>query len=224
MKSHGIALGASVIALALTGGSQAMATGLDSVTQQVTGHTEATVNGPAGSATVEGNVKVPAVPLPSKQTNAGDVKPLDHSSANVEVNRSSGPDRSEVFLGWDGRGTSLYAGQRRKGVLEVEGQSQIRGHGADVAANAVAKPGHTRAYRHAHDAKAKYAERGERSVERAAQAASPTRHRKGLAALRSIGREVGNPMQLSPAGWLIALLAGSGMAVARLSRGRRRFN
>ena len=44
MKSRGIALGASVIALALTGGSQAMTTGLEGVTQQVTGHTEATVD------------------------------------------------------------------------------------------------------------------------------------------------------------------------------------
>jgi len=155
---------------------------------------------------------------------------FDHSSANVEVNRKSGPDRSEVFFGWDGRGTSLYAGHRRKGVLEVEGRSQTRGHGADAAANALAKPERIRAYRHVHDAKAKYAQRGERSAKHGAQAAgrgvdvTPAGHHKGLATLRSIGREVGNPMQLSLAGWLIVLLGGGGMAVARLSRGRRRFN
>src|SRR3954454_3245432 len=187
MKSRAIALGASVIALSLTGGGQAMATGLGEVTQQVNGHTEATVNGPAGAVTVEGNVKVPAVKLPSGKSHGEETRPLDHSNANLEANRRSGKDTSEAFFGWDGRSTSLYAGQRRNGVLEVEGSSRAGRHGADATVNAVAKPKHTRVYRGAHDAKAKVAGHGERSARKGGRAvrstvdrASGKGHHKGL--------------------------------------------
>jgi hypothetical protein len=231
MNSRAIALGASVIALSLTGGGQAMAAGLGEVTQQVNGHTEATVNGPASAVTVEGNVKVPAVKLPSRKSHGEETRPLDHSNATLEANRRSGKDTSEAFFGWDGRSTSLYAGQRRKGVLEVEGSSQTDRHGADATANAVAKPQHTRAYRGARDAKAKVTERGERSAREGGHAvlssmdhgAGEGQH-KGLPSPRSIGREVGNPIGLNLAGWLTLLFGGLCMAVGQLSRRRRRFN
>src|SRR6478672_5825044 len=76
MKSRVIAAGATVIALALGGPAQAMAAGPGELVSPVTGHTEATVNSPAGKVTVEGNVKTPPVALPSpKKPHAGEVKP-----------------------------------------------------------------------------------------------------------------------------------------------------
>ena len=230
MKSRAIAAGATVIVVSLAGAGQAQAIGLGEVAQPVAGHTEATVNGPGGSVTVEGNVKVPAVGLPSqKKSHGGEVKPLDHSNADLEVNRRSGQDTSEAYLGWNGKSASLYAGQRRKGRFEVETQSRAGRNGADTAVNAVARPKHTRALRRAHDGRAKDAARFGHTARNRAHAAtqevgSGEGHHKGLAPLRSIGREVGNPVGLSLAGWMTLLVGGLGLAVGQMSRRSRRLD
>jgi hypothetical protein len=228
MKSRAIALGASVIALTLTGGSQALATGVEDITQQVGGHTEAAVNGPAGVVTVEGNVKVPSTGLPSTKPRAGEVRTLERPNASVEANRRSGPDQSEAFFGWNGRGPSLYVDHTRKGTLEVEGQSQARRHSAAATVHATARPGHAAANRRAQRAKAAIADRPQR-VPNAVRGVgetlrAPGGHHKGLASLRSIGREVGNPIALSLAGWMTLLFGGLCLGAGQLARRRRRFN
>lgn len=226
MKSRAIALGASVIALTLTGGGQALATGVEDITHQVSGHTDGAVNGPAGVVTVEGNVKVPSTGLPSRKLRTGEARTLDRTNASVEANRRSGPDRSEAFFGWNGRGPSLYVDHTRKGTLEVEGQSQARRRSAGATVHAAARPGQAAANRRAQRAKAAIAHRGERA-RNAVRGGSETlrahdgRH-KGLASLRSIGREVGNPIALSLAGWMTLLFGGLCLGAGQLAR--RRFN
>jgi hypothetical protein len=229
MKSRVIAAGATVIALALGGPAQAMAAGPGELVSPVTGHTEATVNSPAGKVTVEGNVKTPPVALPSpKKPHAGEVKPIDNSSGSLEVNRHSGKDTSEVYLGVDRKGASLYAGQRRKGSFEVETQSRAGRKGVTTAANAFAKPMHKRGL-HARDVKEKgasYARRAPHKGMQALKRSTPSggSHHGGLAPLRTIGREVGNPIGLSLAGWLTLLFGGLCVAVGQAARGRRRLD
>src|SRR3954467_7408116 len=98
MKSRAIALGASVIALTLTSGGQALASGVGGLetgletqaAQQVSGHTQTSVNGPAGKVILEGNVKVPSTDLPSRHSRVSKPRTLDRTNANVEANRRSG--------------------------------------------------------------------------------------------------------------------------------------
>ncbi len=228
MKSRAIALGASVIALTLTSGSQALATGVEDITQQVSGHTDAAVNGPAGVVTVEGNMKVPSTGLPSRKPSTGEARTLDRTSASVEANRHSGPDRSEAFFGWNGHGPSLYVDHTRKGTLEVEGQSRARRHSAAATVHATARPGQAAANRRAQRPKAAIAHGGERARNAVRSGSetlrAPAGHRKELASLRSIGREVGNPIALSLAGWMTLLFGGLCLGAGQLTRRRRRFN
>jgi hypothetical protein len=228
MKSRGIALGASVIALTLTGGGQALAAGVGDLNTpavpQSAGHVEGTLTGPAGTLGVEGNVKVPSVSPPSGNRHGGHVKPPASPDATVEANRRSGADRSEALFAWDGRGPSLYVDHTRKGTAEVESQSKGSGHSAATATSVTARPRHGAAGHRLHAMKDQAGRGAERSRDNAGGALAPaTNHHRGLATLRSIGREVGNPVALSLAGWLTLLFGGLCLGAGQLARRRRRF-
>ena len=232
MKSRAIALGASVIALTLTSGGQALAAGIGDLNTpsvpQTSGHAEGTLTGPAGTLCVEGNVKVPSVSLPPGKLHGGKVKPPASPDATVEANRRSGPDRSEAFFAWDGRGPSLYVDHTRKGTAEVESRSRARGHSAATATNVTARPRHGTAGHRVHATKHQAGRGAEQSGAAARDAggglAPATGHHRGLAQLRSIGREVGNPVALSLAGWMTLLFGGLCLGAGQLARRRRRLN
>jgi hypothetical protein len=234
MKSRVIALGASVIALTLAAAGPARAADLGNLNQDLKAQTQTKVGGPAGSVTAEGNVTVP-VKAPSKDAvdrltkgNTRDItKSIDRPGATVEVKRRNGADRSEAVINWDG-GTdvSAYADHRRTGVLEVESLVRTHGNRADGTVTGFARgAGRARAHSHAKVANSKHAARAERTIRKhsrapAAQDRLPSAggHKKQLTPLQAIGRQVGNPIQLSLAGWLIVLSGAGFLGASRLVR------
>jgi len=240
MKSPAIALGASVIALTFAAAGSAGAAGLGNLNQDLKVQTEAKVGGPAGSITADGNAKVP-VEAPSKgsvdRIAKGDTKDIttggDRPSVTVEAERGSGRDRSETVLDWDGgTGVSAYADHRRRGMLEGEALVRTHGNRADATATGFARgAGKARAHATAKAAKSKHAVRAERSIRKHSEAVaaqdrlrSAARHEQRRPPLQAIGREVGNPMQLSLAGWLIVLSGAGFLGASRLRRRLRRVS
>ena len=234
MKSHAIALGASVIALTFAAAGSAGAADLGNLNQGLTVQTQAKVGGPAGSVTGEATAKVP-VKVPSKgsvdRIAKGHTKEVtkgaDRPNVTVEAKRRSGADSSQAVLDWDGgSGVSAYADHRRKGVLEGEMLVRTHGNRADATATGFARgAGKARAHGTAKAAKTKHAVRAERSLRKhwevvAAQdrLRSAARHKQPRTPLQAIGREVGNPMQLSLAGWLIVLFGACFLGASRLRR------
>jgi hypothetical protein len=232
MKSRATALGASVIALTLATGGQAVASGLDNLGQDVKAQTQTTVSGPAGSVKVNGNVKVntkAAVDVPSKGSVSDLTRPKQHASTTVEAKRKSGDDRSEVVLDANTRhGVSAYVDQRRVGKFELEGKAQADARHADAELGGFArKAGKARFHGAAFGPRAKHGiERsvrkdGRKVSRKAAWKAEQVEHSTGghkKPLLRAIGREVGNPIQLSLTGWLIGMVMAGGLGVARLVR------
>jgi hypothetical protein len=236
MKSRAIALGASVIALTLASSGQAVANGLGDLGQDVKAQTQTSVSGPAGSVKVNGNVKVntkTAVDLPSKGSVGDLTRPKQHASTTVEAKRKSGGDRSEVVLDANTRhGVSAYVDQRRVGELELEGKGRADARHADAELGGFArKAGKARFHGAAFAPKAKHGiERsGRKDARKNARKAARTAawkagqvehstggHKRPL--LRAIGREVGNPIQLSLTGWLIGMAMAGCLGVARLVR------
>jgi hypothetical protein len=115
------------------------------------------------------------------------------------------------------RGVSVYADQRRKGALEAEAGTQARPGHANAAVTGFA--------RHAARANVRGdARSGTPSIaKRSRKVSGHGLHTSGapgkpLPPLQRIGREVGNPIQLSLAGWLIALIGAGSLGVARLVR------
>jgi hypothetical protein len=235
MKSRAIALGASVIALTFATGGQAVASGLGDLGQDLKAQTQTSASGPAGSVKVNGNVKVnmkAAVDLPSKGSVDNLTRPKHHASTTVEAKRKSGDDRSEIVLDANSRsGVSAYVDQRRRGKFELEAEGQAGPRHADATAGGFARhAGKARFHGVANAPKAKHGI--ERSVrkdarKRAEKAAwkadsdvrrSAGGHKKPLAALHAIGREVGNPIGLSLAGWWVVMAMGGGLGLARLVR------
>jgi hypothetical protein len=240
MKSRAITLGASVIALTFAAAGSAGAADLGNLNQDLKIQTQTKVGGPAGSVTAEGNVKVP-VGVPSKgsvdRIARGNTKEItkggDRANATVVAKRRSGDDRSETVLEWDGgTGVSAYADQRRKGVLEVEALVRTHGNRAHATVTGFARgAGKARGHSAAKAAKSKHAVLAERSIRKHWQAVaaqdrlrSAGRHEQRRTPLQAIGREVGNPIQLSLAGWLIVLAGAGFLGASRLVRRRQRVS
>ena len=238
MKSRMTALGASVIALTLANGGQALAGGLEDIGQGVKVQTETSVRAPGGASTeVEGNLRVPAAKVPSKQAVKETAKKAvkkdltrttaprpELPRATVEAEHRSGKDRSEVVLDLNRDGVSAYVDQRRKGEFELEAEGQAGPRRAESTVTGYARrAGKGKADLRAGAPKVKHG-KVERSVRDHARRATRkgAAHTRGgdkaLAPLEAIGREVGNPIQPSLAGWLVALAAFSGFAGARLVR------
>ena len=229
MKSRAIALGASVVALTLANGGQAVAGGIEDLGGNLEVQTETSVSGPAGStAEVEGGLKVPAkvpVKVPSKGSVEDVTRRPAHPTATVEAKQRSGNDRSEVVLGLDSSGVSAYVDQRRKGQfeLEAEGQASPRRAESSVtgfsrrAGKASGKAG-VRAPKVKHGSTARSIRKHSRPITGGETLSTPGGGHKSPTPLQAIGREVGNPIELSLAGWLIALTAAGGLAASRMVR------
>jgi hypothetical protein len=240
MKSRAIALGASVIALTLATGGQAVASELGNLGQDVKAQTQTGVSGSAGSVKVNGSLKVntkAAVEVPSKGSLGDVTRPKQHASTTVEAKRKSGDDRSGVVLDANTRhGVSAYVDQRRLGRFELEGKGhadarradaelggfarhagKARFHGAASAAKA--RHGITRSVRN--DARKASRKASGKASGKAAWKAGKVEHSTGSdrkPPLGAIGREVANPIQLSLTGWLIGMAIAGGFGVARLVR------
>jgi hypothetical protein len=231
MKSRAITLGASVIALTLAGPGQAGAgvvgdpgqklpdTG---VAPKIEANVKANVNANV-KANAKNNAKALPVAVPSKGSLEGDARGSDHPRTTVEAKRQSSGDQSHVVLDWNSHGVSAYADQRRRGSLEVEGKGHAGSRHAESAVTAFGRhAGRASARGRAHTGKVKYV-RAERSIrEQSRQVASDVSrsagHEKHLTPLQAIGREVGSPVQLSLAGWLIGLAGAGCLGVSRLVR------
>jgi hypothetical protein len=229
MKSRAIALGASVIALTLANGGQAVASGVGDLGGNLKVQTEASVSGPAGtSAEVEGALKVPAK-VPAKVPSKGSVEDVtrrpDRPNATVEAKQRSGHDRSEVVLGLDSDGVSAYVDQRRKGQFELEAAGQAGPRHAESSVTGFSRrAGKAGGQARVHAPKVKRAatersiRKHSRKIARNEALSTPGGRDKAPTPLQAIGREVGNPIQLSLAGWLIALTAAGGLAASRMVR------
>ena len=233
MKSRAIALGASVVALTLANGGQAVAGGIEDLGGNLKVQTETSVSGPAGSsAEVEGGLKVPAkvpVKVPSKGSVEDVTRRPAHPTATVEAKQRSGNDRSEVVLGLDSNGVSAYVDQRRKGQFELEAEGQASPRRAEssvtgfsrragkAGGQASGKAG-VHAPKVKHGSTARSIRKHSRPITGSETLSTPGGDHKSPTPLQAIGREVGNPIELSLAGWLIALTAAGGLAASRMVR------
>jgi hypothetical protein len=127
-------------------------------------------------------------------------------------------------LNGDSRGVSAYADQRRKGKFEIEGQGKAGPRHAESTVTAFARhAGKASAHGRARTGKAKHVRavrpvrEHSRNVAGVDVPRSP-KHAQHLTPLQAMGREVGNPIQLSLAGWLIGLTGAGCLGVSRLVR------
>jgi hypothetical protein len=162
---------------------------------------------------------------PTKGSLEADARGSNHPRTTVEAKHRSGGDSSHVVLDWNSRhGLSAYADQRRKGKFEVEGKTQAGPRHAESTVTAFARhAGKAGAHGRADTGKAKqiHAERTIRKQSRLVAGKDLPRspkHAQHLTPLQAIGREVGNPIQLSLAGWLIGLAGAGCLGVSRLAR------
>jgi hypothetical protein len=231
MKSRAITLGASVIALTLAGPGQAGASVVGDLGQKLPDGGVA----PKVEANVKVNVKANVKGAPVAGTTKGSLEAhargSDHPRTTVEAKRRSGGDSSHVVLDWNSRhGLSAYADQRRKGKFEIEGKGNAGPRHAESTVTAFARhAGNASAHGRAHTRKAKQM-RAERSIRKQSRLVAGTDvprspgHAQHLTPLQAIGREVGNPVQLSLAGWLIGLTGAGCLGVSRLVRRRNRVS
>jgi hypothetical protein len=229
MKSRAITLGASVIALTLAGPGQATAGALGDVGQKLPDTGIAPKVDLKVKVDVKTGVKAPIAP--SKGSLEADARGSDHPRATVEAKHRTGADQSHVVLDWSSRrGVSAYADHRRKGRFEIEGNGQAGPRNAESTMTAFARhAGSADAYGRARTGKANRV-RAERPVREQSRRVAGTDvprspvHEKHLTPLQAIGREVGNPIQLSLAGWLIGLTGAGCLGVSRLVRRRNRVS
>jgi hypothetical protein len=228
MNSRYIALGTTIVALALAGPAQAGTGDLGEIAPKLP-ETEVAAN-------VQANVDVKAkadVPLklPLKGTH-GSVRPAAKVDTTVKAKGETGTSGAGVRLGGSGH---LDTGTGRLGArVGIEQDARLeavaRKHGVAGKVTAVgrssakgeARIGHGRISGKArghlkHSAKART-----RGLEKPRFDIPKHGNSKHGLPLRGIGREVGNPIQLSLAGWLIALTGamcfGASRFVRRLQR------
>jgi hypothetical protein len=205
VNSSAIALGASVLALATA--APAAASGLGELGQLPS--TDAAVK-------VEAKVKLPL-----------DVA-LAPPSAKAGAKGEATSRRSEVGLTGSARAEAGTPASHAR-IEQLTGlRSELPKRASSGHLTAFAKQrtrGELDGLRHAHASK----RRGHHARSRAKRTLAPAErrwkapsgHAKKSVPLRTIGREVGNPLQMSPAAWLVALFGGTCLAVSRLA-GRRR--
>jgi hypothetical protein len=215
MNRRPITLGVSVIALALAGPGQASAGVLGEIGSRLPDTNVA--------ANVQANVKANAaapLELPKKGSH-GD----GGSDTSVKANGEAGSTGSEAGAGLDGRAGGSRLGARA-GIEQSARAKGIAGeHETGARLTAVGRGGaKLGAGRHRHGVSAKGKSRAaakarSRSLSGPSSAAptdgGPT---KDVVPLRGIGREVGNPIQLSLAGWLIALTGAACLGASRIIR------
>ena len=229
MKSRGIAAGASVIALVLSGGAQAAAAGLSDLGPGVSTET---------SAGVQANAQLGGV----------------RTKAGLDTSHWADTGHGKIHQGGDARG-AVEVKSHAHGVPSVSGRQSVRvrasGHLSPNIGGAKVTPrlrvrGDTRLGTGSAQVKASArlsaigearGPKGTRVKAKAGGRFSVALHAKKMAgpggqrlakqakhghflALRGIGREVGNPLQLQLAGLLLALAAGICMGVGRLARRR----
>ncbi len=228
MKSRAIALGASVVALTLANGGQAVAGGIEDLGGNLKVQTETSVSGPAGSTEVEGGLRClsrcPSRSRPRARSRTSRGVP-PHPNATVEAKQRSGNDRSEVVLGLDSNGVSAYVDQRRKGQFELEAEGQASPRRAESSVTGFSRragkaSGEARVHapKVKHGSTARSIRKHSRPVTGGEALSTPGGGHKSPTPLQAIGREVGNPIELSLAGWLIALTAAGGLAASRMVR------
>lgn len=224
MKSRAITLGASVIALTLAGAGSAQAGALDGIGPQlpdpgIAAKVEANVK-----ANIKTNAKTP-VAAPSRGSVEADAHGSDHPHATVEAKHGLGPDQSHVVLNWDSRhGASAYADQRRRGKIEIEAEGHAGARHAQSTVSAFSsRAGEATAKGRVDRARPKRS-RAERAIRDHSRRLATTKvpgasgQGKRLTPLQAIGRQVGNPLQLGLAGWLIGLTGAGLLGVPRLVR------
>jgi hypothetical protein len=223
MNSRAIALGASVIALTLTGAGSAEAGVLDGVVPSLPQTDVAAKVDAKVQTKVQAKADLP-VRVPAKlphgtshaqnadtrvetkaQAGAGGAGLDSHAELGTRVGRIGG----RVHAGQDvATGVTPKHGARVR--LEATGRASGRadlGHGRKARASAKGK---TRA---AQSIEARTASHGVDHTIR--PGGSGSKHKLPL---QGIGREVGNPIELSLAGWLIALTAMAVLGGSRLVR------
>jgi hypothetical protein len=223
MNSRSIALGASVIVLALAGPGRAEAGTLGQLGTELP-DTDVAVQ---VKANVKTNAKVP-VELPSKGSLGGG------TDTSVKAKGETGTTGSEARVGI---GRRADGGTGKLGVhgglqqdARVKGVARENGVKGGLAATSRASAKIDAGRRHGRvSAKAKG--HAKHSIKTRSRVLTKPHwsdpaggHTKDVVPLRGIGREVGNPIQLSLAGWLIALTGagcfGASRFVRRLQRAR----
>lgn len=223
MKRRSIVLGTTVIALALAGPSTA---GADSLGELGANLPQADL-----AARVQANVTamagLPSVPV---KDSLGSAQGGADAGGSVKAKTADGTTGSKARVGLGaGGGARIGSAVEQRGHLKGELHEYARNGGLDRVSRGKAKLG---ADRHRGSAIAKPKHHAEHAVKSRSRSAAEQQwsvpggsHSKGVVPLAGIGREVGNPIQLSLAAWLIALTGagclGASRVVRRLRRSRR---
>jgi hypothetical protein len=224
MRSRTIAAGAGALALVLAGGGQALASDVV-LAPPATG--DAVPASVSGSGTVDVGVRTPLLSAAGSlgietttRTASGHKGARTEPSAGSVTRAQADPAAGSVFR----IGAVPASAKTRRTLDEASGtrhageRTGARGIVTAKAASATRRSGHARNRNHAAPADTG---RGTPGVSGPAEGSVPS-HGKTLSPLRSLGREVGNPLQLQLAAWLLALVGGACLVAARLaSRGRR---
>jgi hypothetical protein len=218
MKSRGIAVGASVIVLALAGAGPSAAAGLGDVAPTVSVET-----GIGGQATAQlGGVKA----SPKLDTNqwtdshSGTGTPSVREGQSVELGGSA---RLSPHVAR--RGTLTEQAKTRVDTRLQGDHAAVKGSSRFSARADVRGPRSTQVKTRAHgrSAAALSQKKGLRGL--GGERLAPESKAGHSLPFRDIGREVGNPLQLQLVGWLLVLTAGICLGVARMARRRgHRFN
>ena len=217
MNSRAIALGASVIALAFTA-APAHAGSLDGLPQLP----ETDV-----AAKVEVKANVP-VTVPAKSPLGGSRR-HGGTEAGLKAKSEAGTDRGGAHFGWNGRADTPAGSIGGHGGVEqdvrlkatpkrgLDERASTRAYGSVQAAGDLGRRGHASAKTKV-KGRASHAAKARPGLKTNRLAPKGVGHSKPKVPLQGIGREVGNPIQLSLAGWLIALAAAGCLGVSRLAR------
>jgi hypothetical protein len=213
MNRRSITLGVSVIALALAGPGRAGA----SVTDQIGSNLPDAGVAAKVQANVEANVEAQLAPAAKGSHDGGGT----HTS--VKADGAAKSTRSGVAASLDGNA----GGRSRLGVgagieQSARAKDPVGRQGTAAELTAAGRGGaKLDAGRHHSRVSAKAKGRAAvkaRSRSLARPAPGDVGPKKDLVPLRGIGREVGNPIQLSLAGWLIALTGAACLGASRIVR------
>jgi hypothetical protein len=212
MKSRGIAVGASVIALALGAAGPSAAAGLGDIAPKVNAEAGAGLDANAQLGGVKTQANLDAYQW-SNSHNAGIAQGTD-AAGGVKVNGDRAGVPSIVRSGK----VPARAGVRAEVRLK-SGHTFVKG-GARLSTQAnlrVAKHARVKAHAKTH---ASHVVRSKRTRSIGGERLVPKTKGGHSLPFRDIGREVGNPMQPLLAGWLLMLTAGICMGAARMVRRR----
>jgi hypothetical protein len=236
MKSRGIAAGATVIVLALAGAGPSAAVGLGDVAPTVSVETGVGAQANTQVAGIKTNAKLDTNQwtdsLDGKTHHgsdaAGSVKVKSHGTGTPSVG-----EQQSVHLGGS---AGLAPSITRPGKLTAHAKARVdtRLKGGHAAVNGSSrhsaradvrgpKSTHVKSRAHGRSSVALSQKKGVRGL--GGERLAPKSEGGHFLPFRGIGREVGNPLQLQLAGWLLVLTAGICLGLARMARRRgHRFN